>query len=170
VGDRVLTEGQIGVRKPHRREFFRVHPDPAFQETMAVIILKEEMNETYLVEPRLAQGLAREITFVNLLTCINVGGNVFLWPLQAPTNERRRNQWHTSAREAAKLALEKWVRMIPDKDAGCYAIYTGADNLADVEYPKGKTFRDFLRLAFGTEGVIRDKDHPLLKRLRGQRV
>jgi hypothetical protein len=170
IGERVLTEGQVAVRKPHRRKYFRVHPDLAFRETMAVIILKEEMNETYLIEPRLAQGLVREITFVELLTCINVGGNVFLWPLPTPGNERRRNRWHTSAREAAKIALTKWVRIIPNMEAGCYDTYTGADDLAVVEYPKGKTFRDFLKLAFGDGGIIRDKDHPLLKRLRGQKV
>jgi hypothetical protein len=170
IGERVLTEGQIGVRKPHKREFFQLHFDPTFREMMAVIILKEEMNATYLVEPRLVAGLMREISFVTLSACINVGGNVFLWPVPAPTNERRQNQWHVTAREAAKLALEHWVRMVPDMEAGCYAIFTGADNLAQVAWPKGKTLRDLIKLAFGEDGVIRDKDHPLLKRLRGQRV
>jgi hypothetical protein len=105
-----------------------------------------------------------------LTACINIGGNVFLWPIPAPTNERRKNRWHTSAREAASLARTKWVRIIPDMEAGCYATYTGADDLATLEWPKGKTFRDFLKLGFGDEGVIRIADHPLLKRLRGQRV
>jgi hypothetical protein len=171
LGDRVLTEGQVSVRKPHKREFFKLHPDPDFREQMAVIILKEEMNATYLVEPRLAQGLMREISFVTLAACINTGGNVFLWPIPAPTDGRRQNSWHQTAREASKLALEgKWVRMIPDMEGGCYAVYVGVNDLATVEWPKGKTFRDLLRLGFGEEGVIRNKDHSLLKRLRGQRV
>jgi hypothetical protein len=137
---------------------------------MAVIILIEEMNATYLVEPRLAVGLTREISFVTMAACINVGGSVFLWPIPAPENGRRQNSWHKTAREASKLALEQWVRMVPDMDVGCYAVYVGADDLATVEWPKGKTFRDLLKLGFGDEGVIRDKNHPLLKRLRGQRV
>ena len=29
IGERVLVEGQIAVRKPNRREYFKAHPDPA---------------------------------------------------------------------------------------------------------------------------------------------
>jgi hypothetical protein len=170
LGDRVLTEGQIAIRKPHKREWFKLHPDPGFRMTVAAIVLKEEMNETYLIDPPLVQGLIREVNFYVLSTCINVGGNVFLWPVPAPTNDRRQNRWHTTAREAAKLALTKWVRMVADTDSGCYIMYQGADNLADVEYPKGKTLNDFIRLACGGEGIIRERDHPLLKRLSGQRA
>jgi hypothetical protein len=170
IGDRVLTEGQVGVRKPHKREWFRLHKDPAFREQMAVIMLKEEMNATYLVEPRLVQGLMREITFVTLSATINTGGSVFLWPVPTPDGSRRQNSWHKTAREAAIMATDKWVRLVPDMDAGCYAVFASNENLAKVEWPKDKTFRDLLKLGFGEEGIIRDQNHPLLKRLRGQRV
>jgi hypothetical protein len=46
----------VGVRKPHRQEFFRTHPDREFRETLAILDLKEE-RETYLVCSYLAAEL-----------------------------------------------------------------------------------------------------------------
>jgi hypothetical protein len=171
IANRVLTDGQVAVRKPRKREFFRVHSDPAFREIVAAIILKEEMGETYLVAPHLANALSIEIDYYTVLTCMNNGGNIFLWC--CPTEKegtRRQNNWHKSAREAAKLAMTDWVRMIPNTDGGCYDLYTGDADLAVLEWPKGKTFRDLLKLGFGEDGIIRNIDHPLIKRLRGKKL
>jgi hypothetical protein len=169
LAERVITEGQVSVRKPRAQEFFRVHPDQAFRTSVATIILKDQMGETYLVDPSLVQGLAHEINFATLLTCLSVGGDVFLWALPTPKDERRPNRWHTTAREGAKLALDAWTRLSANVAGGYYHTYTGAANLAPVTWPKGLTLRDYIAFGFGQDGIIRDRNHPVLKRLRGER-
>ena len=42
----------IKTRKPHRQEFFRVHPDEAYTLTTGLLEMKED-RETYLVDPEL---------------------------------------------------------------------------------------------------------------------
>ena len=47
---RILTT--VPVRKPHRQEFIRVHPDAGMRLDAALLDLKEE-RQTYIVDPTL---------------------------------------------------------------------------------------------------------------------
>jgi hypothetical protein len=50
----------VPVRKPHRQDFVRVHPDPTYRLTPAAIIEIKEDREVYLVTPNMAQELPGE--------------------------------------------------------------------------------------------------------------
>jgi hypothetical protein len=154
----------VPVRKPHPQDFIRVHPDPAFRENFPIIELKEEREE-YLVAPMLVPELAGEFTSKTLFTAINRQGVLFLLPTPLPKADGRPSEWHRSMREAAELAMGKWVRVKANMALGAYEIFIAESVMVEPEWPD-VSFSEILRLAF-RERVIDRFDHPVLKRLRG---
>jgi hypothetical protein len=160
----VLTT--IAVRKPTRHEFVRVRRGEEWRfETGAFI--EQQSRETYLVEPRLWSSLPGEIRPIVLLVVIGRDSPVpYLWPCVLPGTDGRPNRWHESALEAARLAEERWVRVVADMTAGCYVPYVAQSDLPDPEWPD-QSMDDLLRLAFH-DRFIGELDHPVLRRLRGE--
>jgi len=100
----------LGAPLFDRRGRFRVHPDPAYRETLAVIELKED-REFYLLPRHIARELPGEFVMAQLFTAINRQGVLFLWPVRLPGTDGRTNRWHTSAAEAATHAMSRWIRV-----------------------------------------------------------
>ena len=69
----------IPVRKPSREWFVKVHPEESYRITTAVIELKEEDRETYLVAPELWPELSTESTFSprTIFTAMTRQSNLF---------------------------------------------------------------------------------------------
>src|SRR5215471_14770606 len=109
----------VPVRKPNRQDFVRVHPDPLYRLTAAIIELKED-REIYLVAPHLVEALQDEFTPAILFTAVNRQGVVFLWPTKLPGPDGKENEWHRSAREAAEKAVNAWVRIMANMSLGAY--------------------------------------------------
>ena len=156
----------VPVRKPNRQEFFRVHPDAAFRNPMAILDLKAE-GEIYLVTPEVAAAIPGEVKPVMLTTCINRQGVVFLWPVPMPREDGRELAWHVTAREAAARAETKWVRMVANMGAAAYDVYEAPGEIADPNWPE-HTFQKLLEVAFGNGHLVDTEDHPVLKQLLGQ--
>ncbi len=156
----------VPVRKPNRQEFFRIHPDESYALQMAVLELKSE-RETYAVTPEIAMALPGETRVVALTTTINRQGNLFLWPVPLPSDDRRQLAWHTSAREAAALARTGWVRMVANMSGGYYDVWEAEGVIADPQWPE-HTFQQLLKIAFGNGRLIDREDHPVLKQLLGK--
>jgi hypothetical protein len=154
----------VPVHKPHPQDFFRVNPDPAFRENFPIIELKEEREE-YLVAPALVPELAGEFISKTLFTAINRQGVTFLLPVRLPTADGRQSEWHRSMREAAELAMGKWVRVKANMALGAYEMFIAESVMVEPVWPD-ISFSEILRLAF-RERVIDRLDHPVLKRLRG---
>ncbi len=75
----------VPVRKPNRQDFVRVHPDQNYRLTPAAIIeVKENRDEVYLVTPSIAQALPGEFATATLYLAINRQGVPFLWPVKLP--------------------------------------------------------------------------------------
>jgi hypothetical protein len=161
--EKILTGLQ--VRKPNRQEFYRINPDPDYCLPCAILELKEE-REHYLVTPGAVSILSGELRFVEMRLCKNRQGALFLWPLPLPDADGRINSWHESAREAAELAKNSWVRMVANMSAGGYDVYKATGSIPDPEWPK-MTFQELLELAFKGGKLIDSEDHPVVKQLYG---
>jgi hypothetical protein len=163
-GQKVLTA--VSVRKPNRQEFVRVHPDAAWQFTTALLVDNVD-RATYLVDPALWDTLESDIARYLLLTAVNRQGTLFLWPARLPSEDRRASAWHESALEAASHAMQAWVRVVANTQAGAYEVFRALNSDIEPEWPTDTTFEAVMRLAF--KGCyIKDFDHPVLKRLRGE--
>jgi len=155
----------VPVRKPHRQDFVRVHPDPGYRLTPAAIIEVKEDREVYLVMPDMAQALPGEFSTATLFTAISRQGTLFLWPVKLPRPDGRQNEWHRSAAEGAERAMEKWVRVTSSMALGAYEIFEASGELPEPVWPD-YSFRQILEIAF-RDRVVDRPDHPLVQRLQG---
>jgi hypothetical protein len=158
----------VPVRKPYKQEWFRVHSDPAYRDNFAVIKLEED-GDFYIVKKEIARELINETLKVTIYTCINRQGVVFLWPVRMPDPDARVNTWHTSAIEAAEMAMKRSVRMKSNMALKAYEIALQDDPIPETDpvWPD-LTFNELLSIGFRKVGRFVDSfDHPVVKKLRG---
>ena len=154
----------IPVRRPNPQDFIRVHADPAYREAFPAIELKDE-RELCERGPIERGASSTECVSATLFTTINRQGVVSLWPVRLPGPDGKTNEWWRSAREAAELAMAKWVRIKANMSLGAYEIFSAASVIQDPTWPE-LPFNELLRIAF-RDRIISSPDHPVVKRLRG---
>src|SRR5262249_10287493 len=135
--------------------------------TTAVLLLKEE-NKTYLVPPSLWSTLSKsEKTFtpVKLVGAVNKAGDYFIWLLRLPTADGRDNPYNKTARDAAVIAYDRWVRVTSSESSRRYDIQKATGDFGDPVWPK-LSFQELLKIAY-RDSFIDSYDHPVLLRLRG---
>jgi hypothetical protein len=154
----------VPVRKPNAQDFVRVHSDPEYRATLAIIELKED-REIYLVPPSIARELRGEFVMATIFAAINRQGVVFLWPVRLPASDGRVLEWHRSAAEAAQLAMRRWLRIKANMSLGAYEMFEAASTIPDPEWPE-LSLQELLRIGFRDRLVDR-LDHAVVKRLRG---
>jgi hypothetical protein len=156
----------VKARKP-KEEFFRVHRGDSHRLIAGIYIDQQNFNQPYLVMPdAIVYFEGTLVKHVELIMCVNTTCQVFLWPLPIP-NPARSNDWHISARKAAKMAEDQWVRIQSDMQARQYLITTAKSDLGDPSWPNDKTMADLLEEAFKNY-VIEEPDHPIILRLQGR--
>jgi hypothetical protein len=154
----------VPVKRPSPQDFFRVHPAPEYRENFAVIDLKDDREE-FLVHPSILPELASEAVYKTIFTTTNRQGVVSLWPIRLPAPDDRKTEWPRSAREAAELAMTRWVRMKANMSLGAYEITVAESVMADPVWPE-LPYAELVRIAF-RERIVTTLDHPVIRRLRG---
>jgi hypothetical protein len=156
-------------RKPNRLDFVRVHPHEDYRVAMPLFKLRSEAGgeeEMYFVHPSQQAAMRDEFRLHMIYTAVTLRGTVFLWCVALPIEDGREpNNWLVTNREAAELAISRWVRVASDQHAGAYRVieYEGAP--VEPQWPK-ETFLELCKTAFKNRMIDRD-DHPLILRLRG---
>jgi len=154
----------IPVRRPHRQEFIRVHPNEDYRLETAVLELKEE-RETYLVSPELWSELPGDLIAKVLYTTINRQGVLTLWPIRLPGEDGRIDSWNESALVAAEMAQSEWIRVASNTSLGAYDVFVASGDYPEPEWPE-IGFNKILEIAFKGR-YISDPSHPVIKRLQG---
>jgi hypothetical protein len=154
----------VPARRPSPQDFVRVHPSEDYRADFAVIDLKDD-REDYLVRQEVLPELTGELVLKTIFTAINRQGVVFLWPVRLPAADDRKTEWPRSAREAAELAMSKWVRMKANMSLGAYEITVAESVMADPVWPD-LTFQELIKIAY-RDRMISSLDHAVVKRLRG---
>jgi hypothetical protein len=154
----------VPVRKPIGQDFVRVRPEPQYRETLAFIELKDD-RETYIVDLGAVPELQSECYFATLFTAISRTGVLFMWPVKIPAADGRTSEWNVSAAAAAQYAMKGWVRIKSSMSLGAYEIFEAAGSIPDPTWPD-LSFNEIYRIAF-RDKIIRDLNHPVVKRLRG---
>ena len=164
VSGKVLR-AEVKVEKPHKDEFFRVNPDPAYMGAFGLLELPS-FGETYLVSRGEAMDWlveTKENCFFKATICVAVTfhGVPYLWPLKVGDN-----RWHTSAREIAEMAKSKWVMLQSDRNAGYYLAREASDQSKVPTWPE-ESFADLILKGFRNR-VITNMNHDAIKKLRGE--
>lgn len=156
------------VRKPGNKAWFRVHPDPQFHLPNVRLLEDPEDRTKYILPAGYMPppDVLELIEYVTLVTCVDVRGTVFLWPIK-----NTRNNWGLSARRVAKAAIDRWVRIRPNMAANCYNIFKAPPELDLIvpKWPVDVTFEHMLIAAF-EDHEIADDNHPLIRRLQGREI
>ncbi len=155
----------VSVRKPHKQHFIRVHPDPAYRVTGS-FLEDAETQELYWVDPILLPRIQDELTKRELFLGINRQGDVFLWPVKLNRDPDRPNRYNSSAMALALLAMTKWIRVVSNRQVGAYEAFECNGKISEPVWPE-TPFEEIFQLAFEGQ-VIREFDHPVLRKLRGE--
>lgn len=155
----------VPVRKPHRQEFFRTHPDPEMSIEVALLELKAD-RQNYLVDPDLAPYLPGEAVPKILVTTISLHGALFLWPIRLPDEQGRLDSWNEVALESAERGKSNWIRLMANMGAQTYDVLQAAGTFPDPNWPDAP-LQKLLQMAF-KDRFIDNMDHDVLKRLRGE--
>jgi hypothetical protein len=82
-----------------------------------------------------------------------------------PADDGKTNPWHQSAAEAAEIAMSRWIRLVANRDMGCYDVIAAEGMIADPKWPE-KTMSELVNKAFA-QRYVDNEDHPLVKELLG---
>jgi hypothetical protein len=168
LGDGIVssTYHSIAVGKP--RDFFRTVPDPSYRRRGQIYIHKVEGiidEQTFIIAPNM-QGEIDEALPCTLVTVVYRDGTPRLWVIKFPREGKHDNDAWVSARSAAKVGMEKWVKLV--WNGRSYQTRDAMPGYApDPDYSKLPPFDELVRLAFGEHGVIRDRNHPIYRELFG---
>lgn len=153
----------VPVRKPDKKWFVRVHPDINWQVELA---LMEDGREQYIVTPAVFDEVA-DVTKPSLVyTAITSTGNIFFWPVSLPREDDSSNSWTESAQRAATRAKERWIRISPNWAFKSYDVFEAQGRIAAPVWPE-MGFTGLFKIAFA-ERIIGNREHPVMKRLRGE--
>lgn len=152
------------VRKPRSQSYFRAHPNAEMRADVFLLWFEED-HKWYMVRKHLWKELADELTPVKLVTCVDYGGEQFLWPVKLPLSSGRGSSWGHSALAAADTATKRWLRLISDMKNQKYRYQVGSEELPAPDWPE-KSLNDLMLEAFA-DSIIDTLDHPVIRRLRG---
>jgi hypothetical protein len=161
-GRKALTT--IRVRKPDPQSWVRTHPDPAYRGDFPILELRAD-REQYVVSRELVPALGNECIQKTLFTAVDNRNNVFLWAVRLPSPSDKLNEWWRSEREAAEMAMRRWVRIKANMFAGTNDIWESSSVTLQPEWPT-MSFQELIRIAFRDPYLIKDLDHPAVNRLR----
>ena len=171
--DTSLGDGLVDVRlhtvpvgKP--RDFFRVHPEPAYRRLVEIYVHKSEEggDEQHFLIDKPMHGEIEEARRATLVTVIYRDGSTRLWPLKVPKEGEKDYEAWTTARAAAREAMKHWTKLLWQR--GAYHTRQAQPGYApDPDLSKLPPFNDLIKLAFGDVGIIRDRDHAIVKDLFG---
>lgn len=160
----------VPVTKPGKSIFFRVHPDEKYRATVYTFEVADSLGkELYIVTNKVSGQVLAEfpshMRLQTISTCVSRHGDVFLWAIPQPTPDKDM-QWWSSAREAAKLAIDAWIRIEANQGIGAYDVSMAKGNLPDPVFP-GEDFESLLRKGFKGK-IIDNLEHEALNKLRGE--
>lgn len=163
---RVITK--VPVKRPHKQDWFKIHPDSAYRLETVGFIEHKEAEELYAVAPEIYGAVSDLAKPYSLYTAMTRSKVLFLLPIRLPDEDGKDHDAWKTLRAAMPIAMEKWAKIAFSKALGGYELSTVNPNVVipDPEWPD-KDLGDLLEIAF--EGRYIDTvDHLLIKRMRGE--
>jgi len=143
------------TRKQFADVLFCLHPDTYNQADPER--RKKAWRLIYLVDKPMS-GLIDKARKSVIVTTIYRDGTVRLWPIPSPNPGEKDNAAWSTARMAAKLAMDHWVSLV--WKARSYATRQALEGYApEPDWSAVPPFEDLITLAFGNDGIIRNKTH-----------
>jgi hypothetical protein len=155
----------VGV--PGKTSFFRAHPDPAFYPHLRCLVFEGEgRKHTYLVDPSLGDLPELEGLLKIQRACpyITHHGAIGIWMISIEYDD---NPWIRSALNILEEAKTRWVGAVSVKKQAQYRKQYPTRDYGKPPWPT-LGLEGWLDLAFTADDWITDRDHPILKKIRGE--
>ena len=160
----------IPVRNPKPDEFFMCMADEEYSMDAHILSLKTE-NEWYMIDPDILPEIQLEsqLRVMTLYVCVTMNSTPFVTCIPQHDEIGKINSWHESGHRTMEEAKQFWIRRQADRSNGGYII-TKAMNakLPDPKWPT-MTLSEIIDRAFD-KFYINDIQHPVLQRLRGEKM
>jgi len=170
LGDGITETVRHSIPLGKPRDYFRMHPDPAYRRLVEIYKHKTEdaIEEEYFVFAGGMKGMLEEAAPYTVAVCIYRDGSPRIWPLRLPREGERDNDAWTSARAAAKASLTKWVKLL--WEGRSYTTRESKPGYApDPAWEKLPPFEELMIKAFGEKNIIRDSSHSMYRNLIGDK-
>jgi len=154
----------INVGRPDNQMFFMTHP-VMFTE-VNVIEYTEEKGKVYLVHKDAIPYVAGYTKKMKLYPIMSLKGNIWLFPVTQPKPGKKMHEWHASREKVIFHARKHWVQCKPKSEGTGYDAIVALKKHEAPEWPE-LTMPELLEIAFDGY-IIKDKDHPVIKSLRGE--
>lgn len=155
----------IPLRKPHKHEFFRTHPEWSFPA--AVLKMQgDRKDDLFVVMPAIVTAIPDDAVPTMFVATITRQDVFMLWPVRLPSADGRQDEWSRTALKAAAMAQTTWIRMAPKMALGAYEVFEAVGSFPEPTWPE-QAWTNILQTAL-KDHVIEDLDHPALRRLRGE--
>ncbi|QWD79338.1 hypothetical protein ICV01_06740 [Polynucleobacter sp. MWH-Spelu-300-X4] len=151
--------------KLNKYRFSRVHPGDDYKFPCLTVEDKDS-GETYLASPNMAGQLGSLATVKTIRLAVDNAGTPKLIGEPDLDPNGRRNLWHSSLKNAIKLAEDEWVRVQANMSAGQYEITTSANDLGFPRWPK-QSMEELINDAFAGR-IIDSPDHPYIRQIQGR--
>jgi hypothetical protein len=168
LGDGIVDVSYHTVATGKPKDFFRTHPDPGYRRRTEIYTHKPEgmIDEQHYILAPAMHGCIPEARPCTLVTVVYRDGSPRLWPIKFPKDGERDNEAWITARAAAKVGMEKWVKLVWIRRA--YQTRDALEGYApDPDFTKLPPFIELVKLAFGEHGIIRNTAHPIYRELFG---
>jgi hypothetical protein len=168
LGDGIVNVGYHTVPVGKPKDFFRTHPDSSYRRRAEIYIHKPEGiidEQCFIIAPSM-QGRIPEAQPCAIVTVVYRDGSPRLWPVKFPKDGERDNDAWVSARTAARIAIDRWIKVVWVRRT--YQTREAQDGYApDPDFSRLPPFNELVKLALGEHGIIRDTAHPIYRELFG---
>ena len=168
LGDALTSTHVHSVPIGRPKDFFRVVADPKWRRKAEVYTHKPEgaIEEQHFLIRKKMRGLIEEARPATIVTCIYRDGSLRLWPLKEPKTGEKDNDAWTSARNAARTATTKWIKLVWVR-----RVYEWREAMPGyAPEPDLKALPSFDRLvmlAYGAQGIVETPSHFIVRELMG---
>jgi hypothetical protein len=176
AGGIVSAKGPVAIKlKPiQKSKFFRIMPGRG--NSLVINTLKLEREDTrpgevdrFVLTNEMARYVREDLDYSVSKSvvhyCRYIQGQVFLTMVNA-SSDFDANTWNSSMREVLQQATGQWVRKVSDRDEQEYRAFTAVGEFKDKPWKVPPIKESFL-VAMG-KILIDSKEHPILRRLRGE--
>jgi hypothetical protein len=156
----------LDVRRPRPKEYFRVHPDPAYRLDAPLLMYEAAMDRVfYWVAPHMRAPLADYVVPYRLFTCSSKVSPTFLWAAKLPIAGNSGRKWAESGLRCAVAAMSSWGKLKSSPEGGGYIWMQAKASHPDPVWTD-KPMEELIQLGFG-ENIINSPDHLVVKMLEG---
>lgn len=153
--------------KPKGQWWIRVHRD--WQRPMYLFKDGEDRDRLYAVVPSVVASIRADVKLYMLYFGVTTSGMFFFWPIRRPDATGRTDSWTQSAKVAAALAKDNWIRMFFDEGhPGAFRVVRAVADKGEPIWPLGATLIDDLLLKAVADNCIDTVDHAVVVRLLGK--